>query len=762
MDKIVVMKKVYAHSAKGKPVQEWEELPVHLNEVGHETGCRASKFGCASLGIVLGNLHDFGKFKLAFQRYLNDPKVKDKRHSTAGAVYAARSFGVFGKVITHSIAGHHAGLKDDLLAKDGRLDRDADELRLAMEGFAADPNGFGLPKMPSNPEGLIPDGDGFSAFQFSFLIRMLFACLVDADRICTERYYARVEKRMVESGPSATIAQLLAVFARWMEAQENERAAKGEPDRPVNIQRAKILKDVRSHAKDPPGVFTLTVPTGGGKTLTGLDFALRHADEHGLDRVIVVIPLTSVIEQTSGVYRNALGDLAGELLEHHSAFDEEELRGEERQGLEKLQLAMENWDARIVVTTAVQFFESLFSNRPSQCRKLHNLCNSVIILDEVQTVPLKLLRPCVQALKELARNYGASIVLSTATQPALIERLDDPERSFAGGFPDREVTELAPDPPKLFELMRRVTVENIGMRDNVDLAERMTGATQALCIVNTRRHARELYRLIEGQPGAWHLSTMMHAAHRSRVLARIKEDLKQGRPCRVVSTSLIEAGVDVDFPLVMRAQTGLDQLAQSAGRLNREHRRDKVESRLLVFKAKSQWVAPELKTNVQAGEDVLRCFGQASLEPKAIEDYFHRLYHDLGKSELDRPGVLNMIHDKGPTLDFPFETIAREVRLIDNITRPIIVANDDESRPSLAELKNPDSKLPLRDVLRRLQRYTVGLTTRDFAEPIKAGAVDTIRPGEFGDQFIELTNMDLYRSDVGLDCSNRISSTQAS
>lgn len=751
---MLTMVKVYAHSKKGKPVEEWEELPIHLREVGDETARLAGKFGCASLGRVLGDLHDFGKFKSSFQRYLSDPKVKGKGHSTAGAVYAAQTFKTLGKVIAHAIAGHHAGLKDDLLARDGRLTREADELRLAMEGFAAAPNGFVLPEMPSSPERLTPEGATLSGFQFSFLIRMLFSCLVDADRICTERYYARVDRREVERGPNATIAELLAVFTNWMDIEARGRATGDEDRRPVNQRRAEILKEVRSHSGDPRGVFTLTVPTGGGKTLTGLDFALRHAEIHDLDRVIVVIPFTSVIEQTAGVYRKALGDFAGEVLEHHSAFDEEKLRGEERQGLEKLHLAMENWDARIVVTTAVQFFESLFSNRPSQCRKLHNLCNSVIILDEAQTIPLKLLRPSVQALKELARNYGSSIILSTATQPALIERAEDPGRSFGGGFLALNVTELAPDPPKLFELMRRVMVQDIGEQPDGAIAERLTAATQALCIVNTRRHARELYRLIEDQPGARHLSTMMHAAHRSRVLGEIKDDLKSGRPCCVVSTSLIEAGVDVDFPLVLRAEAGLDQLAQSAGRLNREWRYDIAKSLLLIFRAKGQWMAPERKISVQAGESVLRRFGQSSLEPKAIEQYFHKLYHDFGKCELDRHGVLDMIHDKGASLDFPFETIGRDFRLIDNITRPVIVANDDESRRWLAELKDWDSKLPLRDILRRLQRYTVGLTTRDFAELLTARVVRAVRPEVFGDQFMELINMDLYRPVVGLDCSN--------
>lgn len=749
--------KVYAHSVAGRPIKDWEELPVHLDEVGEEAARRAGKFGCASLGVALGQLHDFGKFKPAFQRYLHDPKVRGKGHSTAGAVYAAQHFGTLGKIIAHAIAGHHAGLKDGLLARDGRLETAAGELDLALAGYACSSSGFTLPVPPVPPTGFRSEGLGpnLNGFQFSFLIRMLFSCLVDADRFCTARFYAPFDGRVVEHEPKATVGQLSAALTAWMDERAQERHENGEALRPVNQRRAEILASVRSHATDAKGVFTLTVPTGGGKTLTGLDFALRHADEHKLDRVIVVIPFTSVIEQTAGVYRTGLGDLADEVLEHHSAFDEEKLRDEERQGYDKLQLAMENWDARIVVTTAVQFFESLFSNRPSQCRKLQNLAKSVVVIDEAQTIPLALLRPCVAVLGELVRNYSATVVLSTATQPALIERSGDPERSFEGGFPETAVTELAPNPAKLFELMKRVTVVPIGEQDDPELATRMA-ADQALCIVNTRRHARELYRLIQDKPGARHLSTMMHAAHRSRVLAGIKDDLRpnKNRPCRVVSTSLIEAGVDVDFPLVLRAETGLDQLAQSAGRLNREDRRSMAESLLLVFKAVGQWVPSELGTNVQTGEAALRRFGQRCLDPEAIEAYFFDLYQRRGKADLDRPGVLNLIHDKGPTLDFPFETIARDVRLINKIMRPIIVANDEESLRWLAELENRNSGEPLRKIARKLQRYTVGLTKRDYDSLVKAGVVEAIRQELFGDQFVKLTNMDLYRPDVGLDCSN--------
>jgi len=292
--------KFYAHSVTGKPVQDWEELPVHLAEVGEETARRADKFGCASLGAALGQLHDFGKFKLAFQRYLHDPKVTGKGHSTAGAVYACQHFGTLGKIIAHAVAGHHAGLKDDLLARDGRLESAAGELDLAVAGFSSASSGFTLPHTPVPPAGFKPDGPGpnLSGFQFAFLIRMLFSCLVDADRFCTARFYAPFDGRVVEHGPKATIGGLSAKLTGWMEAKAQEREENGEALRPVNQRRAEILASVRSHAADPKGAFTLTVPTGGGKTLTGLYFALRHADTHGLDRVIVVIPFTGARIET--------------------------------------------------------------------------------------------------------------------------------------------------------------------------------------------------------------------------------------------------------------------------------------------------------------------------------------------------------------------------------------------------------------------------------------------------------------------------------
>jgi CRISPR-associated endonuclease/helicase Cas3 len=565
---------------------------------------------------------------------------------------------------------------------------------------------------------------------------MVFSCLLDADRTAAAAFEARATGASAEAVAHPSIADLETA----LHASLARRAA--EPSR-LNTLRDDVLRAAIGRAAEPEGVFTLTVPTGGGKTLTSLAFALAHARAHGLDRVIVVIPFTSIIEQTAQVYRDALGDLASAVLEHHSAFEMEN-EGKwagERVGPDRLRLAMERWDNPIVVTTAVQFFESLFSNRPSRCRKLHSLARSVVVVDEAQTMPLPLLRPCVAALKELARNYGSSVVLCTATQPALTAP------TFPGGF--KEPRELAPDVPALFTALRRVTVRDIGVQDDAMLAERIAASPQALCIVNQRAHARALFRAISGLPGARHLSTCMHSVHRARVLAEIRADLKNGRPCRVISTSLVEAGVDVDFPLVLRATAGLDQIAQAAGRCNREFSRRPEESDVLVFRAPAYPVLQSLRANAESGAEILRGSLEDPFAPDAMAAYFKLLY---ARKELDRPGVLDLCADYASDMNFPFETIAAAMRFIDDAMVPVIVAKE-ETVPGEVEklIRELCFAKGVGGIARKLGRYTVGIPRTARNAMIAARVAEVIRQEEFELQFVVLHNLDLYTSEIGLD-----------
>ena len=313
-------------------------------------------------------------------------------------------------------------------------------------------------------------------------------------------------------------------------------------------------------------------------------FALEHAKRHGMRRVIYVIPFTSIIEQNAAEFRKAFGELGEQaVLEHHSTFDDGKLQNEATK--DKLRLASENWDALIVVTTAVQFFESLFTDRSSRCRKLHNIAGSVIILDEAQMLPLNLLLPIMQAIKELAQNYHCSVVMCTATQPAV-----QAENGFYRGF--ENVREIAPKPTALFDKLRRTTVQHIGTQTDADLLAKLCEHPQMLIIVNNRRHARSLYDQAKHLDGTFHLTTLMCAKHRSQKLDEIRGRLKNGEPCRVIATSLIEAGVDVDFPLVMRAEAGLDSIAQAAGRCNREGKRPSENSFVWIFTPEDKWKAP--------------------------------------------------------------------------------------------------------------------------------------------------------------------------
>jgi CRISPR-associated endonuclease Cas3-HD len=384
----------YAHTVPGRSEAEWEELSVHLAEVEAAAAKKGARFGAQALAGLAGRLHDLGKYAPDFQARLRGSS-KSVDHSTAGAVWAERNLAPqWGRLLAHVVAGHHAGLQDDLLSIDGRIETKGALLDVAERGAWQD--GFVLPENNvAGPLGMRCGGTE-RGFWLAFLTRMVFSCLIDADRLAAAGLLAQpVEHPSI----AALEARLLASMPRREANPSN-----------INMWRDAVRTAALARAADPPGVFTLTVPTGGGKTLTSLAFALAHARKNRLDRVVVVIPFTSIIEQTAEVYRNALGDLGAAVLEHHSAFDmEDEAKwARARVGPERLRLHMERWDHPIVVTTAVQFFESLFSNRPSRCRKLHSLARSVIVLDEAQTMPLHLLRPCVLALKELARNYGSN------------------------------------------------------------------------------------------------------------------------------------------------------------------------------------------------------------------------------------------------------------------------------------------------------------------------------------------------------------------
>jgi CRISPR-associated endonuclease/helicase Cas3 len=765
------MSDVYAHSLPDTPDHSrWETLSHHLRDVGQLASEFADVFGAADWARAAGLLHDIGKTSRAYQRYIRTPGAnRGPDHSTAGAREAIELYGPkVGRLIAYGIAGHHGGLMDGS-GSDGR--GSSLDLRLSKDDYPTEPyDGWqdhvdGLPALAdllTSRLDLDPEHPGFS---LAFRARMLFSCLVDADFLATERFYASAEHG--EAPPRGGVLR-----AEHLERVRAFMAGRSASDTAVNRLRAEILDHAIGKAGLPPGHFTLTVPTGGGKTLTSLRFALEHAQTHGLRRIIYVIPFTSIIEQTADVFRNQLG-LGDAVLEHHSSFDWDELErraendaeGEGAAGLAKLRRDTENWDAPIIVTTGVQFWESLFASRTSRARKLHNLAKSVIILDEAQTLPVKLLRPCMAALEELKRSYGASVVLCTATQPAL-RRIDNalptPEEGKhsgrAQGFDIDDSRELAPRPRELYQELKRVDVE--WRRDPVDdseIAARFAAQDRMLVIVNSRAHARDLFEAIRDLPGARHLTTLMCAMHRRQVLAGVRADLAARRPTRLVATSLIEAGVDVDFPEVWRAATGLDSIAQASGRCNREGLLEGV-GRTIVFEP-----ADEVKHKVpaaimgfyQAARQVLRTDADP-LGLDAVTAYFQELYFQQGYGALDAATlnkatfpILRETEARARDFSFPFSRIAHAFRLIDDAMEPIIVPFDEAAQTALQAVRHADK--PPRGVLRTLQQYVVPVPKGVRAKMLASGAVQAVKPEAYEGRFMQLASMDLYHPQLGLD-----------
>ena len=602
--------------------------------------------------------------------------------------------------------------------------------------------------------------------------RFLLSALVDADRLCTEAFYRAAEGRTTATrGGWQSLATLKSRLDLHM-TDFTSRASAEEPSmrrQQVQQERAAILAAARAAANQDKGLFSLTVPTGGGKTLASFTFALDHAVKHDLDRIIYVIPFTSIIEQTAKVFRDALGpELAGHVIEHHSAFREDEAvakleRGQGESALqagERLRLATENWDAPIVVTTAVQFFESLFSNRTSRCRKLHNIARSVIIMDEAQTLPLAHLRPTIAAIEELALNYGATAVLCTATQPAITAVRSDGSTGLPGGL--SHVREIIPAPDALYERLQRVTVQKPRKLTLDDLTQELTNLEQVLCIVGTRAQARVLFKSLQAKSDPttlFHLSALMCPAHRTAKLAEIKGALKAG-PCRVVATTVVEAGVDIDFPVVWRQMAGLDSIAQAAGRCNREGRQAKEDARVHLFEVEGWTSIRELRPNEAAAREVLRHHDNP-LGLAAMRAYFEHLYDMRSQGQvdgLDAKGIMAMLNASAARAELPFADVAEAYRLIENFMEPVIIPWDAIARDALDALADP--ALPaedIRGVARRLQPYIVNIPKTAFGELQRLNLIKAVNPHRFEDQFMRLSPdapKDIYTDAFGIDWSD--------
>jgi CRISPR-associated endonuclease/helicase Cas3 len=737
----------YAHSLSELPKETWQPLTEHLANVARLAGQRGAKFGCGDLAAIAGSLHDLGKYSQQFQRYIMG-LADSPDHATAGAQVVMQAGAkdedhVAAQLAAFCIAGHHSGL----------LDREAEVASLSRRLSSVVPalDHAWKQEVTCTVEGSFPrtfkqQRDAKEAgFQVALLGRMIFSTLIDADRLDTEAFYAAVEGREVDRQWPQHGEIASSLVERFEAFMQQKRA-----DTELNRLRADILTAVRAKAALPKGVFTLNVPTGGGKTLASLGFALDHARVHGMDRVICAIPFTSIIDQTAAIFRDVLGE--GVVLEHHSAIEQSDAGFKAwtatdplRQGEQKLRLAMEDWAAPVVVTTNVQLFESLFSHRPSRCRKLHALANAVIILDEAQTIPLPVLKPCVAALEELARNYGATIVLCTATQPALAAPIDG-KRGFAGGFSPPPV-ELAPDPAALHEALRRVTlVIAPEPLSDADVVSELDGYPQALVIVNSRKHALALYRagVSAGLTGLVHLSTRQIAVHRRVALANIRKRLNGDGPCRVIATSLVEAGVDLDFPRVWRAEAGLDQIAQAAGRCNREGKRPVADSIVTVFKPAEAKPPAEIAAFAQAMHRVAERHADL-FSPAAINAYFEEVYWVRGPSGLDKYDVAGAFRMSQLELMFSYQTVGEAFRLIESGMEPIIIAADETAKKAVDGLKH--GWLKPGAAARKLQTYTVQVPPKARKLMIELGRVRFVDKAQ---QFAVLDDEKLYTPQLGL------------
>lgn len=695
-----------------------QSVKEHLQGTAELAEKFAAKFRKADWGYCCGMLHDIGKYSAEFQKKIKENLDIRVDHSTAGAKVCENLDGCYW-LLTYCIAGHHVGLPD--LGREGLPSSLLGRLKKRLCDYSAYEKEIEIPQITTPPIAMNPEKD--PNFALSVFIRMLYSCLVDADFLDTEQFMNNgTVQRDSGENMDVLLEKLQNYIAKWLINRN---------DTTIDGRRSEILRNRLEMGKSSKGLFQLTVPTGGGKTVASLAFALQHAVENHMDRVIYVIPYTSIIEQNAQVFREILG--SENVLENHSNVDYES-----SEEFKPMQLAAENWDKPVVVTTNVQFFESLYANKSSKCRKLHNIVNSVIIFDEAQMLPANYLKPCMAMIEELLQQYGTSIVLCTATQPALQQFL--PEKYVA--------RELCPRREEQFRFFERVTYQNIDTITEEEMAEKLQQEWHALCIVNTRKRAQRLYERLQGE-GVYHLSTTMYPAHRRRVLAEIRERLddKKGKKCIVISTSLVEAGVDLDFTSVYRELAGVDSIIQAAGRCNRNDKRGKEESIVRIF----QWEDKERVSGQRQQIDTtknLLAEGRDITALDNITEYFRRLYRIKGES-LDIKKILDKFKDG----NYQFATVAGEFNLIEENTVTVYINREPEAEALLQEIRQQGLT---KSRMRKAGQYCVSVRKKGeyekrnmlFEEMRDAGMVEAVDPD--AQDFYVLTQEEQYREDTGL------------
>ncbi len=687
-----------AHSKNSD--EKWHYLREHLIEVANMTHTFSStmyqgKFG--ALAWLVGLAHDIGKMDSRFQEYLM--AIQEGRsatkvpHAPLAAYLLYRLKEPIKTVGPLTVGGHHSGVSEigNLTAKLANYELDSG-LEESMRNS--------LTEMIYEQKLTTEITPSLNSLQTEMLIRMLFSALVDADRLDTERHFDSNTSRL--RAHKVTLTDLAKRFKN-----NQDELILGVQDKlsKVSVVRNEVYQACLDAAKGKPGFYRLTVPTGGGKTRSSLAFALDHAIKNGLRGIFFAIPYTSIIDQTAQVYRSILGDDA--VLEHHSQRNITDTEDYSEQKL-RLMLAEENWDMPVIVTTNVQLLESLFSNSPSKCRKIHRLANSVIVFDEAQTLPVELLKPTLDALRDLVENYGSTVVLSTATQPAL-------QSSYLS---ELDIKEIVPDNAQHFEQLRRVQYRSLEELLTMEaLAEEVSRHEQVLVILNTRKSAVELVKTLDS-PYCFHLSTLLCGSHRRKILQEVRQRLNYGHPIQLISTQVIEAGVDLDFPVVYRALGPLDRIVQAAGRCNREGKLDYGST--VIFELENDR-APKgpYKAGLEKSKLILSEYSSPEIlhDPKVFDEYFIQLYDSLGNN-LDRYNI----QDMRERLNFP--EVAARYRLIPEKTIPVLVRYGDY----MTTLKSWE-EYPSRETWRLLQPYLVSIYESEAKIHFRDGLLTEVSNG---------------------------------